>query len=132
MGLTRADLIGEMSDEERASRQAWIDRTSSNDQWAKKIFEKVGILITGHQANRPYMKACIDSHAALGLWITLAYDNFVLGSLENSLASNVKAVQANGTACEYSYQAILSYKKENHIALNGNGDPCQVFLGPRQ
>lgn len=34
MGLTRADLIGEMSDEERASRQYWIDRTSSNDQWA--------------------------------------------------------------------------------------------------
>ena len=77
MGLTREDLIGDMSDEERASRQEWIDRTSSNDQWAKKIFNKVGILITGHQANRPYMKACIESHAQLGLWITLAYDNFI-------------------------------------------------------
>lgn len=77
MGLIRADLIGEMSDEERASRQAWIDRTSSNDVWAKKIFKKVGVLVTSHQSNRPYLKACIDSHAQLGYWITLAYDNFI-------------------------------------------------------
>lgn len=77
MGLTRQDLIGEMSDEERASRQYWIDRVSSNDKWAKKIFKKIGILITGHQANRPYMKACIESHVKLGYWITLAYDNYV-------------------------------------------------------
>lgn len=77
MGLTREDLIGEMSDEERQSRQDWIDRTSSNDLWAKKIFKKVGILITSHQANRPYMKACLESHVKLGCWITLAYDNFV-------------------------------------------------------
>jgi hypothetical protein len=77
MGLTRADLIGEMSDEERASRKEWIDRTSSNDKWACKIFKNIGILITGHQANRPYMKACIETHAQLGYWITLAYDNYV-------------------------------------------------------
>ncbi len=83
MGLVRADLIGEMSDEERASRQAWIDRTSSNDVWAKKIFKPVGILLTGHQANRPYLKACIDSHAQLGLWITVAYDNFVDPAWDN-------------------------------------------------
>lgn len=77
MGLTRADLIGDMSDQERADRQFWIDRTSSNDLWAKKIFNKVGILFTGHQANRPYMKASLETHAKLGLWITLAYDNYV-------------------------------------------------------
>ena len=77
MGLIRADLIGEMSDEERASRQFWIDRTSSNDQWAMKIFKKVGILLTGHQANRPYIKACVETHAKLGFWITLAYDSYV-------------------------------------------------------
>ena len=77
MGLTRDDLIGDMSDEERASRQEWIDRTSSNDVWAKKIFNKVGILVTSHQSNRPYLKACIDSHKQLGYWITVAYDSFV-------------------------------------------------------
>lgn len=77
MGLTRADLIGDMSDEERASRREWIDRCASNDIWANKIFRKVGILLTGHQGNRPFMKSCIESHAKLGLWITLAYDNFI-------------------------------------------------------
>ena len=75
--MTRADLIGEMSDDERRSRQEWIDRTSSNDQWANKIFKKVGILLTSHQSNRPYLKACIDSHVKLGYWITVAYDNYV-------------------------------------------------------
>lgn len=77
MGLTRADLIGEMTDEERASRQQWIDRTMANDQWAKKIFHKVGVLLTSHQANRPYLHAGVESHAKLGFWITLAYDNYV-------------------------------------------------------
>ena len=77
MGLVRSDLIGEMSDEERQSRQDWIDRTSSNDVWAKKIFNKVGILITSHQCNRPYLKACLETHAKLGLWTCLAYDNYV-------------------------------------------------------
>ena len=83
MGLTRQDLIGDMSDSERASRQAWIDRTSSNDQWANKIFKKVGILITGHQSNRPYMKACVESHAKLGYWITMAYDNYANPGWDN-------------------------------------------------
>lgn len=77
MGLVLADLIGDMSDEERASRQAWIDRTRSNDEWAMKIFNKVGILITSHQGNRPYLKASIESHAKLGYWMVLAYDNFI-------------------------------------------------------
>lgn len=77
-----------MSDEERASRQAWIDRVSSNDVWANKIFKKVGILLTGHQANRPYIKACVDSHAQLGLWITLAYDNFVNPEFKNEEFDN--------------------------------------------
>ena len=77
MGLTRLDLIGDMSDEERAERQAWIDRTSSNDIWANKIFKKVGILITCHPNNRPYLKACLETHSKLGYWITVAYDSYI-------------------------------------------------------
>ena len=86
MGLILKDLerIGkdlELSDQaweiERASRQEWIDRTSSNDTWAKKIFKDVGILMTSHTGNRPYLKACIESHLKLGYWITLAYDNYI-------------------------------------------------------
>ena len=94
MGLTRQDLIGKMSDEERASRQFWIDRTSSNDIWAKKIFKKVGILVTGHPANRPYMKACIESHAKLGYWITLAYDSY-MDPTQNGSISHDKFMPAN-------------------------------------
>lgn len=80
MGPTRGELTKELLEndpKEYGEIKDWCDRCSSNDQWANKIFKKVGILITGHQSNRPYMKACIESHAQLGLWITLAYDNFV-------------------------------------------------------
>jgi hypothetical protein len=77
MGLVMSDLEGEMSDAERASRKEWIDRTKSNDIWAKKIFKKVGIMMTGHQGNRAFMKACLETHQKLGFWITLAYDNFI-------------------------------------------------------
>src|SRR3990167_3062291 len=76
MGLIMRDLEGDMSQEEYKSRLDWINRTKSNDIWAKKIFKKVGILITSHQANRPYMKACLESHAKLGYWITVCYDNY--------------------------------------------------------
>jgi hypothetical protein len=65
-----------MSPEEYQSRKDWIDRTASNDVWAKKIFNKVGILITSHSGNRPFIKACIETHKKLGLWMTLAYDNY--------------------------------------------------------
>ena len=77
MGLTRKDLEGNMSAEEYASRKAWIDRTMSNDEWAKKIFNKVGVLITSHRGNLPFIKSCIESHKKLGLWITFAYDNYI-------------------------------------------------------
>jgi len=76
MGLTRADLLGEMSDEERAGRLRWIEQTQANDVWAKKIFHKVGVLLTSHPGNRAYLKASVESHVKLGFWICLAYDNY--------------------------------------------------------
>ena len=77
MGLTSEDLKGEMSPEEYQSRKEWIDRTRSNDEWNCKIFKKLGILITSHQSNRPYLKACIESHKKLGYWMAVCYDNYV-------------------------------------------------------
>lgn len=77
MGLTHADLIGEMSEEERQSRKEWLDRCSSNDIWAKKYLKNIGILMTSHQGNRAFLKACVESHKKLGYWICLAYDNFI-------------------------------------------------------
>lgn len=78
MGLVISDLEQPgISEEERASRKVWIDRTKSNDEWAKKIFQKCGVLITSHRGNLPFIRACIESHKKLGLWITFAYDNYI-------------------------------------------------------
>jgi hypothetical protein len=78
MGLTRSDLERpNLSDQDRIEIQAWIDRTSSNDKWANNIFKKVGVLLTSHQANRPYLKASVESHKKLGFWITVAYDSYI-------------------------------------------------------
>ena len=78
MGLVLADLEEPgISEEERASRQLWIDRTRANDKWAKKALKPVGILLTSHQANRLFLKASVESHSKLGHWITLAYDSYI-------------------------------------------------------
>lgn len=78
MGLTLKDLEEPgISEEERQSRQIWIDRTRANDTWAVKALKPIGILLTSHQANRPFLKASVESHAKLGYWITLAYDSYV-------------------------------------------------------
>ena len=76
MGLTHKDLEGNLSAQDRIDIEAWIARTSSNDLWATKIFKKIGILVTSHVSNRPYLKACIESHKKLGYMICLAYDNY--------------------------------------------------------
>ena len=53
-----------------------------------------------------------------------AYDDMVLKSLEQSLASNVVAITANKKACDASYEALKGYKTEAKIALLGTGNPC--------
>lgn len=79
MGLTRADLERNLSEQDRAEITAWLERAQANDLWAKKaLFEKVGILLTSHPANRPYLKKSIETHKKLGYWITLAYDNYFI------------------------------------------------------
>lgn len=88
MGITRADLVRgsgskdlEMSDEEwkveLAERQLVLSRYMANDDWNQKIFKKVGILITSHPGNRPYLYNSIRTHKELGYWICLAYDNYL-------------------------------------------------------
>ncbi len=56
--------------------------------------------------------------------ITQAYDNWIIGQMENALLNNVKASHEVSIACESNYQALLQYKKDNKIALVGSGDPC--------
>jgi hypothetical protein len=86
MGVTRQDLIRsgrylEVSDEEwaaeLATRQFVIDRYMENDTWAVKIKKNVGILLTASVSGKPFLKASVESHMALGYWLILSYDNFI-------------------------------------------------------
>jgi len=78
MGLTRDDLISDRwTAKDKAEIQRVLDNYMANDIWVEKIFKKVAILITSHPSNRPYLKACIESHSKLGYWICLAYDNYL-------------------------------------------------------
>lgn len=45
--------------------------------WATKTLKPLAVLLTSHQANRPFLKASVESHAKLGYWLTLAYDSYV-------------------------------------------------------
>jgi len=88
MGITRQDLIGEMTDEERASRQTVLNNYMANDAWAKRAIGKIGILLTSHPGNRAYLKASIETHKKLGLWICLAYDNYLHPELNGGFDYN--------------------------------------------
>lgn len=73
--VTKAELKLLMSEDHRAERQALLDRCLANDEWANKIFKKLAILIVSCPSQRAYLKACVESHAKLGYFICLAYDN---------------------------------------------------------
>lgn len=78
MGWTRKDLEDpKLSAEDRAAGEQVLKNFMWNSQWADKIFQDVGILLTSHPGNRPYLKASIESHKKLGYWITLVYDNYL-------------------------------------------------------
>lgn len=47
-----------------------------NDEWAFNIFKKVGVILTSHPGNRPFLKASLESHKKLGYWTTVVYDNY--------------------------------------------------------
>lgn len=48
----------------------------ANDEWAMKVFKDVGVVLTSHPGNRPFLKASLESHKKLGFWTTVVYDNY--------------------------------------------------------
>lgn len=74
---TRADLLSCKDPEDLKVIQSVIDRYLECDKWAVKALKDVAVLITSHPGNRPYLKACVETHKSLGLWIALAYDNYI-------------------------------------------------------
>ena len=47
-----------------------------NDEWAMNVFKDVGVVLTSHPGNRPFLKASLETHKKLGFWTTLVYDNY--------------------------------------------------------
>lgn len=48
----------------------------STDEITKKLFKEVGILLTSHPGNRPFLKASLESYRKLGYYILVGYDNY--------------------------------------------------------
>jgi len=48
----------------------------ANDEWAMKVFKDVGVVLTSHPGNRPFLKASLATHKQLGFWTTVVYDNY--------------------------------------------------------
>lgn len=48
----------------------------STDKVTKKLFKEVGILLTSHPGNRPFLKASLESFSKLGYFLLLGYDNY--------------------------------------------------------
>ncbi|HDZ77134.1 MAG TPA: hypothetical protein ENH41_03525 [Candidatus Omnitrophica bacterium] len=78
MGWIRKDLDDpNLSAEDRAAGEQVLKNFMANDTWTKKIFKDVGILLTSHPGNRPYLKGSVESHKKTGYWICLSYDNYI-------------------------------------------------------
>ena len=46
------------------------------DKWAVKALKPLGILLTSHPGNRPFLKASVEYHNKLGYWLAVVYDNY--------------------------------------------------------
>jgi len=46
------------------------------DEWATKALKNIGVLLTSHPGNRPFLKASLETHKKLGYWTTVVYDNY--------------------------------------------------------
>jgi hypothetical protein len=77
MAFTRNSLNNpDLTPEKRKIIEETITKNLSCDKWAKKIFEKIGILLTSHPNNRAFLKGSIYTHKQMNLWTTVIYDNY--------------------------------------------------------
>ena len=53
-----------------------LENMIANDEWAFKVFKNIGVLLTSHPGNRPFLKESLKSHKKLGFWTTVVYDNY--------------------------------------------------------
>lgn len=99
MGFVRTDIDTAKDEEEKQACIELFNRYLACDEWMIKCMPyehlkklkapeskkyrkirppyNVGVLLTSHPGNRAYLKASIESHKKLGLWITVSYDNYL-------------------------------------------------------
>ena len=79
MGLVRSDITYPgYSEKDRAEIKEAVERMLSNDdKFAKKYLLPVGVLLTSHPGNTPFLTASVKTHKKLGFWLTLTFDNYL-------------------------------------------------------
>lgn len=77
MTVTRA-FVESLPEGPKKAHYAYIlNDMMRNDKWATKIFKDVGVLLTSHPGNRPFLKHSLRTHKELGYWTTVVYDNYL-------------------------------------------------------
>lgn len=46
------------------------------DEFAIRATKPIGILLTSHPGNRPFLAASVNTHKKLGYWLAVVYDNY--------------------------------------------------------
>lgn len=77
MGLREDIQNPKYSESDRRDFAELLERYLQCDEWANNIHKDVGVILTSHPGNRPFLKASVESHKKLGYWICLAYDNYL-------------------------------------------------------
>lgn len=78
MGLIYADLEDPRNTEQDKIEIAEVlKRMESNDPLCHRALGKIAVLLTSHPGNRGFLKASIESYKKLGLFLVLAYDNYL-------------------------------------------------------
>lgn len=75
MPITR-EWVASLSGSKKEHYKHILKDMMANDEWAMKIFKDVGVVLTSHPGNRPFLKSSLESHKKLGFWTTVVYDNY--------------------------------------------------------
>jgi hypothetical protein len=77
MTITRAILKDKkIPAKDRAYYKDVLKGYEECDKFAVKALKPLGILLTSHPGNRPFLKASVESHKKLGYWLAVVYDNY--------------------------------------------------------
>jgi hypothetical protein len=77
MAITRNSLNNpDLTKEKREQLRQALEKNMACDEWATKILDDVGVLLTSHPNNRAFLKHSLETHKNMGLWATVCYDNY--------------------------------------------------------